>query len=503
MFREGELLAGKYRIERLLGEGGMGYVVAAVHEQLQQRVAVKFLAAGYAENSDAAARFLREARAAVRIQSEHVARVLDVGELEDGAPYMVMEFLSGCDLARELFTRGGFEIATAVDYVLQACEAVAEAHSIGVIHRDLKPANLFLTRRPDGSPFVKVLDFGISKAITPESGGPADSPSLTAAQALLGSPAYMSPEQARKPKSVDGRSDIWAFGVILYEFLAGAPPFVGDTPLSVLTAAVAEPTPSLRAVRPDVPPELEAVIEKCLEKKPQNRYQSVAEFAQALAVFAPSSSQPSVQRILGIFRSSLPPVEISTTMKSAEAVPLADTEAVSSSEKHPRRRTPARITPPRITPQPQTPPELTPPTNTMMDWGKSENGTRRSRRRAIVAVVGALVVLTIGFLVLRSGMSSAPPPSEAKGASPDRAAAARAEDGAKVVVPVAPAPPVATTPVATASVVVLAPAVPASAEEAAVKAPSSKRVTLKKTTVAPPPTAASVQPDADPLEGRH
>jgi serine/threonine-protein kinase len=224
MFREGELLAGKYRLERLLGEGGMGYVVAATHEHLQQRVAVKFLAAGYAENSDAAARFLREARAAVRIQSEHIARVLDVGELEDGAPYMVMEFLSGCDLARELFTNGGLEVPTAVDYLLQACEAVAEAHSLGVIHRDLKPANLFLTRRPDGTPFVKVLDFGISKAITPESGGPGDSPSLTAAQALLGSPAYMSPEQARKPKSVDFRADIWAFGVILYEFLDGNPP---------------------------------------------------------------------------------------------------------------------------------------------------------------------------------------------------------------------------------------------------------------------------------------
>lgn len=492
MFREGELLAGKYRIERLLGEGGMGYVVAAVHEQLQQRVAVKFLASGYAENSDAAARFLREARAAVRIQSEHVARVLDVGELEDGAPYMVMEFLSGCDLARELFTRGGFEIATAVDYVLQACEAVAEAHSIGVIHRDLKPANLFLTRRPDGSPFVKVLDFGISKAITPESGAPGDSPSLTAAQALLGSPAYMSPEQARKPKSVDGRSDIWALGVILYEFLAGTPPFVGDTPLSVLTAAVAEPTPSLRAVRPDVPPELEAVIEKCLEKKPQNRYQSIAELAQALSGFAPSSSQPSVQRILGIFRSSLPPVEISTTMKSAEAVPLADTEAVSSSQKNPPQRTPAQITPPRVTP----------PTHTLMDWGKSENGTRRSWRRVIVAAMGGLAVLSVGFLVLRTGASSTPP-KEAKRPPPERGAAAGAQD-AKVVAPVVPAPTLAASAatIPTASVVVLAPAIPASSEEKS-KKPSSKRGSLKKASVVAPPPPATVQPEADPLEGRH
>jgi eukaryotic-like serine/threonine-protein kinase len=486
MFREGELLAGKYRLERLLGEGGMGYVVAATHEHLQQRVAVKFLAAGYAENSDAAARFLREARAAVRIQSEHIARVLDVGELDDGAPYMVMEFLSGCDLARELFTNGGLEVPTAVDYLLQACEAVAEAHSLGVIHRDLKPANLFLTRRPDGTPFVKVLDFGISKAITPESGGPGDSPSLTAAQALLGSPAYMSPEQARKPKSVDFRSDIWAFGVILYEFLAGNPPFLGDTPLSVLTAAVVEPTPSLRAVRPDVPPELEAVIEKCLEKKPQDRYQSVAELAQALAPFAPASSQQSVQRILGIFRSSLPPVEISTTLKSAgvEAVPHADTEAVSSS--------------------PKAPPAATPPTNTLMDWGKSEGGLRRSRRRAIVAVVGSLALAATGFVVLRSGTA---PSEHPEVSAPERGAATRAAEAATVMTqPAAPPPTAPAAALPTASVTVLAPAVSGSAAAAepaktSQKSNSGKRWAPKTPEViAAPPVAP--EPDADPLEGR-
>src|SRR4029077_12495153 len=154
----GALLAGKYRVERLLGAGGMGYVVAAIHEQLDQRVAVKLLVPELCEDKDAVLRFLREARAAVRIQSEHVARVLDVDELETGAPYMVMEFLSGHDLAHVLFEGDQLETRTAIDYRLQACEAVAEAHSLGVIHRDLKPANLFLTHRPDGSPLVKVLD---------------------------------------------------------------------------------------------------------------------------------------------------------------------------------------------------------------------------------------------------------------------------------------------------------------------------------------------------------
>jgi serine/threonine protein kinase len=165
MVSEGELLAGKYRVERVLGEGGMGYVVSAIHEQLEQRVAVKLLVEELAEDPDAVERFLREARASVRIQSEHVARVIDVGELADGAPYLVMEFLSGRDLAQELDARETFEIGVAIDYVLQACEALAEAHALGVIHRDLKPANLFLTHRPDGSPLVKVLDFGISKAL--------------------------------------------------------------------------------------------------------------------------------------------------------------------------------------------------------------------------------------------------------------------------------------------------------------------------------------------------
>jgi len=207
MIQEGTLLAGKYRVERLLGAGGMGYVVAAVHEQLDQRVAVKLLATELWENKDAATRFLREARAAVRIRSEHVARVLDVDELENGEPYMVMEFLSGQDLAHELEAQERFEPRIAIDYLLQVCEAVAEAHSLGVIHRDLKPANLFLTRRADGSPLVKVLDFGISKAISPETG--TSGQSLTAPQSLLGSPAYMSPEQVRRPKTVDIRTDIW------------------------------------------------------------------------------------------------------------------------------------------------------------------------------------------------------------------------------------------------------------------------------------------------------
>src|SRR5689334_2926653 len=188
----GEVLAGKYRVERILGMGGMGVVVSAWHLQLEERVALKFMLPDALENQEAVSRFSREARAAVKIKGEHVARVSDVGKLENGSPYMVMEFLEGIDLSKALERYGVCQLPDAVDYVLQACEAIAEAHSQGIVHRDLKPANLFLTRRPDGTPMIKVLDFGISKM----SSGGVDN--LTRTTATMGSALYMSPEQMQQ-----------------------------------------------------------------------------------------------------------------------------------------------------------------------------------------------------------------------------------------------------------------------------------------------------------------
>lgn len=300
MISVGDVLAGKYRVEQVLGKGGMGYVVSAVHVQLDQRVAVKFMVPELCEHPEAVARFLREARAAVRIRSEHVARVLDVGTLDDGAPYMVMEFLLGRDLATELEELRQLPTVNAVDFVLQACEALAEAHAYGIIHRDIKPANLFLTRRADGSALIKVLDFGISKAISDQAA--AASESLTASQSLIGSPHYMSPEQVRRPKTVDSRSDIWALGVILHELISGDRPFGGDTPMSVLAAVVSDPAPRLRDIRPELAGGLETVILRCLEKEPDKRYSSVAELAVALAPFASAQSYQLVNRIQGITR---------------------------------------------------------------------------------------------------------------------------------------------------------------------------------------------------------
>ncbi|HEY6561597.1 MAG TPA: protein kinase [Polyangiaceae bacterium] len=311
MVQTGDVLAGKYRVERVLGKGGMGFVVAAIHTQLDERVAVKFLMPELCQQEEPVARFLREARAAVRIRSEHVARVLDVGVLDDGAPYMVMEYLDGQDLSAELDRRMQLGVHEAVDYVLQACEAIAEAHARGIVHRDLKPANLFLSRRPDGSPLVKVLDFGISKAIVSDAEAPA---SLTATQSLLGSPHYMSPEQVRKPKMVDARTDIWSLGVILYELLTGSLPFSAENAMSVLAAVVSDPTPRLRETRPDIPEGLEAIVMRCLSKEPAQRYADVAEFAEALAPFAPPSAVPSIKRISGVLRGGL---EVSTPPRAS------------------------------------------------------------------------------------------------------------------------------------------------------------------------------------------
>jgi serine/threonine protein kinase len=290
--QQGALIAGKYRVTRILGEGGMGIVVAAVHEHLDQPVALKFLLEELVSNPDIVQRFTREARAAVKIHSEHVARVLDVGTTEAGTPFMVMEYLEGNDLAEVLARRGPLPVQEAVGYLLEACEAVAEAHSLGIVHRDLKPANLFLARKPSGKPVVKVLDFGISKI--PSS---AKDAILTSAKALMGSPGYMSPEQMVDGSTTGSRADIWSLGVVLYELLTGTLPFSGDT-MPELVAAILSKTPApVAATRADVPVGLQTVIDRCLQKEPGARYADIAELARALAPFGPVRSELSVERI--------------------------------------------------------------------------------------------------------------------------------------------------------------------------------------------------------------
>jgi serine/threonine protein kinase len=291
--REGDVLAGKYRVDRILGAGGMGVVVAATHLQLEQRVALKFLVSNSIDEQ-AGARFLREARAVVRLRSEHVVRVLDTGTLDNGLPYIVMELLEGRDLAQELSARGPVSVVEAVDWVLQACEGIAEAHSVGIVHRDLKPANLFLTHHADRSVLIKVLDFGIAKVLELQR---APDYSLTKTATLMGSPHYMSPEQIRNAKSVDQRADIWALGIVLYELLCGKAPFSATTAPALLAQIVADPPRPLRPQRPDVPRGLEAAISRCLEKEPARRFPGVSEFARELARFGTDDARASSARI--------------------------------------------------------------------------------------------------------------------------------------------------------------------------------------------------------------
>jgi serine/threonine protein kinase len=279
----GQMLAGKYRVDRLLGEGGMGVVLAATNEALRQRVAIKLLRSGALANAKALGRFEREARAAASLRSEHVARVLDVGKLEDGRPYMVMEYLEGRDLGDVVEQDMPLPVGDAVDYVLQACEAIAEAHAAGIIHRDLKPKNLFLSLTVDGRPLVKVLDFGISKM-----DDAAEDMSLTRTTEIIGSPSYMSPEQLRASKAVDVRTDIWSLGVILYELLTGKLPFQAVTVTELVAVVLTDPAPDTRADRPDVPQELAEAIQRCLAKRRDDRFASVTDLVRAIAPFGRS-----------------------------------------------------------------------------------------------------------------------------------------------------------------------------------------------------------------------
>ena len=364
--REGDILAGKYRVDRVLGVGGMGVVVAAHHVDLDDRVAIKFLLPDALRNGEAVARFMREAQAAVKIKSEHVARVTDVGRLESGAPYIVMEYLEGLDLSAWIQQRGWLAVDQAVEFLLQACEAIAEAHSLGIVHRDLKPANLFVIRRPDGAWSVKVLDFGIAKRTSAS----AAAANITSTAAVMGSPLYMSPEQLNSTKDADARTDVWALGVILYELLSGEAPFLAETMPGVMMKITAGEPPPLRARRPDVPVALERAILTCLEKDRSKRFANIGELGQALVEFGSPRARISVERIAGIMAAS----GIGSSMVGGA------------------------------------PPSSTVPANTagtMASWNRSTSTTKRSRAPLFAALAGgAVLLLGVAALALRGGGDS-------------------------------------------------------------------------------------------------
>jgi eukaryotic-like serine/threonine-protein kinase len=393
----GDILAEKYRVERVLGQGGMGVVVLAEHMELRERVAIKFLLDEASQSPELSERFLREARAAVRIKSEHVVRIIDVGRLPSDAPYMVMEYLEGQDLSQRLLT-GPVPIEDAVDYVIQCCEAMQVAHRAGIVHRDLKPANLFLTQRPDGSQLIKVLDFGISKIKSTD----AAQLRLTQTQAMMGSPLYMSPEQMRSSRDVSASADIWSLGVILHELITGDVPFIGSTFPEVLVQVMSAEPARLGTLRAGVPDGLEAVVLRCLEKDPGERFSSVAALGVALSPFG-SPRTLGLQARLQSSLSQQPPALVlpRKTLAFALAGEASAAAPLVVAAAHDVR-----------------------PSKTNTAWGGQSGdavrGTASRRRRQLAIAAGVLGVVCLGTALFFSAGPSdvSPPPRPAAASAP-------------------------------------------------------------------------------------
>jgi eukaryotic-like serine/threonine-protein kinase len=320
----GQVISGRFLVEHVIGVGSMGVVLAARHLELDERVAIKFIRSEMQQLPGVLSRFAREAKAAVSIKSEHVAKVFDVGTDDGIGPYIVMEYLEGRDLGAVLEFEGRLPIRRAVHYVMQACEALAVAHSAGITHRDIKPENLFLTRQGDLER-IKLLDFGISKAaLTGTVFG--DELSSSETSCLLGTPLYMSPEQIQRTEEVDQRADIWSLGAVLYELITARSAFVADSVRQVWTRILeTAPTP-LAAHCPEAPPTLQAVIDRCLAKDPAQRFQNVADLAVALLPFAPSRARLYAQHassILGTKSDSILPTPMPPRSSSTSSAPLA------------------------------------------------------------------------------------------------------------------------------------------------------------------------------------
>jgi serine/threonine protein kinase len=398
----GQTIAGKYRVEGLLGKGGMGLVLHARHVRLDEQVAIKVLLPAMLEVPGMTTRFLREAQAASKIKSRHVARVSDVDVLPSGAPYMIMEYLDGMSLAQVRRQKGPLEIPEAVRCVLEACDAIAEAHSLGIVHRDLKPANLFLAKGHDGEEIVKVLDFGISKVDAP---GEQDT---TQTGQMMGSPKYMAPEQMLSMHDVDGRSDIWSLGAILYDFVAGRPPFMAETVAQLCALVLHDRPGSPRKHRPDLPEGVEAVILRCLERDRANRFANVAELVAALAPFAPPGARiptPRVPSTSGLFT---PPSRSSIRLVAPSALrPAPDGEQADAAKADADKPTADIALAVRSPASPSgTPTAMMPGANVSLGVSTLVEGAgtaapRRRSRSVGVAVGAALVLLAAGGFALR------------------------------------------------------------------------------------------------------
>lgn len=468
----GSVLAGKYRITRVLGRGGMGAVFAAQHEMLGEEVAVKLMLAEAMREPEAVKRFVNEARAAAKIRGEHVVRVLDVGVLDDGRPYISMELMEGEDLG-QLLERGGRLPATVtVDYLLQGMEAIAQAHALGVVHRDLKPSNFFLATRPDGSRIVKVLDFGIAKAT-----GAVANQAMTSTRAMMGSPLYMSPEQIRSSKTVDPQADLWALGVIAYELVTGAPPFNGES-VGELFFAIAEQTPPpLHTRAPGVPPGLSEVIARCLERDKAKRVKTVVELAQALRPFASPAGALEVDRIASVFdRASARGAGVSGAASSPAIGPPAfsdSSQGMAGAISAPMAR----------------------PAQTNGSWAQSgaTAGVPKSSRLPVVLAAGGVTALgAIAILVVSLARSHGSSPVAGPSAAASAGPAPTQSVAPMPVVPAAPPPPV----LEGLAVATVAPAAPPPSANVAPARPPKGANRPRKSEASTAPPAAPKEPAA-------
>ncbi len=397
----GDVLLKKYRVERLIGEGGTGIVLSATHIQLERRVAIKFLRQALADD-ELRMRFEREARAIGKIESDHVVVVLDAGLLDDGSPYMVMEYLDGRDLARVVKEDGPLPVEEAVDCMLQVCEALGEAHDCGIVHRDLKPANLLLTRQEDGHVHVKVVDFGISKildkTIVEGDGRPHE---VTTAFSALGSPRWMAPEQIRNSKDVDGRADLWSVGAVLFQLISGKHAFdVEGTVQTSIAVLTGEPR-KLADVVPGIAPELDAVVGKCLTKDVSERFQSAAELADALRPFASDRTKDSLDRLQNAKRAPSVRISVKISPMSRPPAALSDDVLLSGVRDAPTERRLRAAGAPPCSPAPSSVPALLP----QAAGGVATAGASKLMLGALAG--GALFMVFVGVVVFGLGLRSA------------------------------------------------------------------------------------------------
>ena len=476
----GSVIAGKYRVIRHIGKGGMGMVVEARHLSFDGRVAIKLLLPEFMSYTEASGRFLREARAAAKLGSQNVAQVIDTGTLAGGEPFLVMEYLAGEDLAIHARAHGPIAIGEAVDWVAQACDALAEAHDKGIIHRDIKPANLFLTRRPDGGPLIKVLDFGISKVL----GDGEHDVALTHTTTILGSALYMSPEQMQSAKRVDRRTDVYALGVCLFELIGGTQPYFAESFPELCAKVFTSPPASLRALRPEVPEGLEKAIERALARDPDKRWQGIVELMVGISPWARMDTRARMKAVIERYR------------PGTELLPLAPLVMPGASRE-------ASIPPPSREPAAQAAPHAREARRAPLVAAEERGGVGTAATIAsdhaaarptparwpwFVAVGGVAVAAALAW---RVGASGEPAVVESSAAAPATNQPAAAPPAVEVAAPAQPALPAApaTTSAPSSAASVAAPAASASAS-AAVAAASVKPGAAKPGATGAPAAAA-------------